>query len=75
MRYVETRLRKKHEEEAYRTYLTDALYCLTGMRGLPYTMDKRFVDIIRPDRNVIDEERSPEEIINTIKDKLERLGK
>lgn len=75
MRYVEIRLNKKHEEEAYRMYLTDALFCLAGMRGLPYTMNKRFIDIIRPDRKVIDEERTPEEIINTIKGKLERLGK
>lgn len=75
MRYVEIRLKKNQEEEAYRNYLADALFCLAEMRGLPHTMNKRFIDILRPDRKVIDEERTPEEIINTIKGKLERLGK
>ena len=53
-------------------YVTEALYILTN-QGLRLAV--KYADIIRPDRNVIDETRSPEEIINTIKDKLERLGK
>ena len=72
MRYTEIRLKLKHEEEVYRIYLTDALYCLTN-RGL--TMTKRFIDVLRPDRNVVEETRTPDEIINMIKSKLERLGK
>ncbi len=56
----------------YRTYVTEGLYILTntGLR-----LGVKYMDIIRPDRKVIDEERSPEEIIKSISDKLERLGK
>ena len=53
-------------------YVTEGLYILTngGLR-----LGVKYFDIIRPDRNVIDEDRPPEEIIKSISDKLERLGK
>ena len=72
MRYFFIRRKQQYEEEMYRTYVTEGLYILTntGLR-----LGVKYMDIIRPDHKVIDEERSPEEIIKSISDKLERLGK
>ena len=73
MRYTEIRFKMKTEEEVYRIYVTDALFCLTTQRGLTQAMSKRYIDVIRPERNFVEETRSPQEIIDTISGKLERL--
>lgn len=73
MRYTEIRLKVKGEEEVYRIYVTDALYSLTQMRGLRLSMSKRYIDVIKPDRNYVDETRTPEEIINGISAKLKGM--
>lgn len=70
MRYAYIRLREKGADKVYRIYVTDALYALTN-RG--QHMTKRWIDVVDPDRNVVDETRTPEEIINGIRDKLKKV--
>lgn len=70
MRYAYIRLREKGMEKVYRIYVTDALYALT--KGGQH-MTKRWIDVVDPDRNVVDETRTPEEIINGIRDKLKKV--
>lgn len=36
-------------------------------------MTKRWIDVVDPDRNVVDETRTPEEIINGIRDRLKKV--
>lgn len=70
MRYVSIRLKQKREDAAYRNYIADGLYA-SLQKGL--YLQKRYEDIINPDRNVIDEDRSSDEIIDTIKSKLKGM--
>lgn len=71
MRYFGVRLKQKQTERLYRIYVTDGLYALSN-RG--QRLSRRWIDIVEPDNAVIEETRTPEEIINAIKSKLERIA-
>ena len=67
MRYVLARIDKNNRDEAYRFYVTDALKVIGGL-------NLRFYDIINVKEPVKKEEtRTPEEIINRLKEKLNEL--
>lgn len=55
----------------YRIYVTDGLYALSN-RG--QRLARRWLDIVEPEHAVIEETRTPEEIINAIKTKIERMA-
>lgn len=71
MRYFGIRLKQKRTERLYRIYVTDGLYALSN-RGQRLSM--RWLDIVEPEHAVVQEDRTPEEIINAIKTKLERMA-
>ena len=77
MRYVEARLTEKTHALIYRIYVTDALQSITGNTGAlgcGVKIDKRYFDIYRqiiaPD---VVETRTPDEIIDGIRQKLNDL--
>jgi len=73
VRYVEARLRQEDRANAYRIYVTDALKVLTensaGMVSHGKAMSMRFIDIFNPP-----EERTGEDIIEMMKNKLRKAG-
>ena len=71
MRYYGARFKQKQTDEVYRIYVTDGFYALTN-RG--QRLGKRYADIANPDRNEQEETRTPEEIIQSISDKLKRMA-
>lgn len=62
MRYVEARYNLYNRDLAYRIYVTDALKVLGGL-------NIRFADLFKPE-----ETRTAGEIIDGIKDKLQKMG-
>ena len=66
MRYVESRSIFYDREEAYRIYVTDSLKALGGFHDRYANMIKR--------ETAKEETRTPEEIKDTIKEKLAKLG-
>ena len=62
MRYVLARIEKNNRDEAYRFYITDALRALGGF-------EQRYYDLVET-RPVIEETRTPEEIIANIRGRL-----
>ena len=67
MRYVNSRYESFCREEIYRIYVTDTLRAIIGG-------DKRYYDFVKPATQEVEETRSAEEIIGSMKDKLTRLG-
>jgi len=57
-------------EKIYRAYVTDVLKAIAKVNGI--TSDKRYVDLAY--RQIVEETRTPEEIIDTISTKLKKLG-
>lgn len=68
-------LTNKSKERAYRIYVTDALKVIADntahIRGGGTTITARFADIITPKKP--EEERTEEDIINGLKDKLRKI--
>ena len=64
MQYALARKRTNDEEKVYRTYVTDALMSV-------YNLNMRYYDIIEPKR--VSDNRTAEEIINSIVSKIEGL--
>lgn len=64
--------KKEQKEELYRIYVTDTLKMLTDIQRLRIDKVKvpRFYDLIHKGK---EETRSADEIIDSIKDRLERL--
>ena len=66
MRYVSAKAQQAAETEAYRVYISDALYF--SANGKSHI--KRFYDYMHP---APEETRSAEEIIDNVRSKIERL--
>jgi len=72
-------LHKKHEDEAFRIYLTDAIRMITYNTALKGrgVMEQRFFDIIKDirDKSQGKKEQTAEEVITHISDKLRSMNR
>lgn len=69
MQYAAARHRNIAEAAAFRVYVADTLYYYTHNKAI----DVRYSDWITVDDPEKETDADPEEIINSMKDKLERL--
>lgn len=69
----------KQERKLYEIYVTDRLKAINDSLASFYggsTTKDRYVDLFESMRNVVpDDSRTAEQVISSISDKLERLGK
>lgn len=70
MRYVLEMVRKKTIDDAYRIYLSDTLYFMAQGKA-PNMRWREFVGQTKPQKGTA---REPEEIKQSMKDKLSRLA-
>lgn len=66
---------RRQEEEQYRIYITDALKTLTENTAKMFggaTMKMRYAELIDPEPQK-EETRTAEEVVDSIKEKLEKL--
>lgn len=59
-------------DRMYRSYISDLLMNLAKQNGL--RVSKRYEDLAYPKLTAKEETRTPEEIINSISEKLKKLG-
>lgn len=71
LKYVQARLREKIEEINYRVYMTDSVKAI--FKALGGHMPIRYFDMISEAKEEKEEDRSPEEIVENIRDKLNKL--
>lgn len=73
MRYVESRVRKEQLDKAYRIYVTDSLKFIsenTAKYAGGNSYSKRYIDLTTKQP---EETRTREEIIGSIRDKLQKM--
>lgn len=70
MRYVLEMVRKNAIDDAYRIYVTDTLYFM-GQGKTPNMRWREFAEQAKPTQ---EDDRDPEEIKSSMKDKLSRLA-
>lgn len=70
MRYVLEMVRKNAIDDAYRIYVSDTLYFMANGKA-PSMRWRDFIDKTKP---LKEDDRDPEEIKSSMKDKLSRLA-
>lgn len=66
MKHIEMYFKQKKEDEIFKQYLADSLYCISNSREC--RMGKKYSEILHP---VIIEEKKPEEIVSHVLDMLQ----
>ena len=79
MDYCIAFFRRKQKENAFRIYVTDALYAITANTARMFggsSMKMRYADLINgTPQNAEQETKDAAEVVNHIKDRLNKLNK
>ena len=73
MEHCISTLREKNREKTLRVYVTDSLMYISEILAKRYSgsyMSRRYIDLIEPKK---EDERTPEDIISRLKDKMRKL--